>query len=346
MTAAITAPVTNSAIIPPGVYHGLSNSEYHAAPGLSNSGMKDLAVSPLRYWYNFVNPAPKPEDEEETKSQRMGSALHCAVLESEATFESRYVRELDPSDWPVCLDTVGEIRAWVADKRGKCKGTSKDDVIASALAHMEDIGESVPILQVEKSRFFAMNEGKTVLGVDEWDRLAGMIRAISEEPALRPILSNGKPEVSIFAIDPETGVLCKARLDWMAPRHTLDLKSFTAKRGASIDKSIHDAIYYEGYYRQAYWYDFVRRLATGEDHDRSTFVEAFVESQQPHETRIKSFMPKLGGNANLYWLMAHQECRALVRKYAECVQKFGVNPWREDCRIEPLEDGDLRQIGY
>lgn len=346
MSTAITAPITGSAIIPPGIYYGMPAAEYHAAPGLSNSGMKDLAVSPLRFWYLHLNPAPKPEDEEETKAQRMGSALHCAVLESEATFESRYVRALDPSDWPVCLDTVGEIRAWVADRGGKCKGTSKEDVIASALAHMDEIGQSVPILHVEQRHFFAKNEGKTVLSPEEWERLAGMTRAISEEPALRPILASGKPEVSIFAIDPETGVLLKARLDWMAPRHTLDLKSFTAKRGASIDKSIHDAIFYEGYYRQAYWYDFVRRLATGEHHDFSTFVEAFVESDMPHETRIKSFLPKIGGNANLFWLMAHQECRALVRKYAECVERFGVNPWREDCRIEPLQDEDIRQLAY
>jgi PDDEXK-like domain of unknown function (DUF3799) len=323
----------------------ITNEEHHRIRALSNSGMRDLAVSPLRYWYRWINPAPQ-EEREETAAQSMGSALHCAVLESEEAFEARYARALSPSDWPMCLDTIQDIRGWITDKGEKPKGTRKDEVIAHALDLMLRIGEEVPILQVEEARFRMANEGKTILNPDEWERLAGMAQALAEEPALKPILESGKPEVSIVARDPETGVLLKARLDWMAPGTTLDLKSFTVKRGGSIDQAIHDAIYYESYYRQAYFYDLVRRLATGEDQGRTDFVFAFVESDQPHETRLTRLEAKRGGSLNLFWERARIEVRTMIREYAECLAKFGDDPWREKQEIRTLADEDIRQLAY
>lgn len=323
----------------------ISNADHHALRALSNSGMKDLAVSQLRYWYRWVNPAPK-EEEEETAAQRMGSALHCAVLESEERFESRYARALDSSDWPVCLDTVQEIRAWVLDKGGKCSGVRKDDVIASAQEHMKKISESVPFLQLEEAKFLAQNSGKTILKGEEWERLTGMASALSEEPALRPILAKGKAEQSMVAKDPETGVMLKIRVDWLAPKFNLDMKTFVTKRGASIDKSVHDAIFYEGYYRQSYFYDYVRRLVTGEKLGDFESIIAFVESEQPHETRIKRLLPKRGGSPNLFWETARIECQSMIRLYAECLDKYGDSPWREPRTIETLSDEDVRQFAY
>jgi len=171
-----------------------------------------------------------------------------------------------------------------------------------------------------------------------------MAQALTEEPALRSVLANGKGEVSMTARDPETGVLLKARLDWMAPDVTLDLKTFTVKRDGSVDKSICDAIYYEGYHRQAYFYSFVRSLVTGET--PKDFLFSFVESDQPHETRIKRLTSKRGGSLNLYWEMARQECRKLIRLYADCLAQYGDDPWRDKQEISTLADEDVRQFSY
>jgi hypothetical protein len=323
----------------------ISAEEHHAIRALSNSGMKDLAVSPLRYWYRWINPAPKP-DEEESAALKIGSALHCAVLESEEVFESRYACAIDPLDWPVCLDTIQDIRGWITDKGEKPKGTRKDEVIAQALDLMKRLGEEVPILQVEQARFAARNQGKTILKPDEWERLAGMTRALIEESALRPILAKGKSEQTLVARDPETGVFLKARLDWMAPRHTLDLKTFSVKRGGSIDKAICDAIWFEKYYVQMYFYDLVRRLATGSGHDRIDHVLALVESDQPHETRIKLIQPKTGGSLNLLWETARIEARSLIRLYANCLAKYGDEQWRDPQDIHVLADEDIKALAY
>lgn len=321
----------------------ISHDEHHSLSALSNSGMKDLAISPLRYWYQHIN--PMRVEEEETASMRIGSALHCAVLEP-AAFDSRYTRAIDPSFWPVCLDTIQEIRSWITDKGEKPKGARKDEVIAQALDLMDRSRDHVPILQVEQLRFAKEHKGKAILSVDEWKRVAGMAMAVAEEPALRPILENGRCEVSMTARDPETGVLLKARLDWMAPGSTLDLKTFTVKRDGSVDKSIHDAIYYEGYHRQAYFYSFVRGLVTGERPDATDFFFAFVESDQPYETRIKRLTAKRGGSLNLYWETARMEVRKMIRLYADCLAKFGDDPWRDKQDIATLADEDVRQFSY
>jgi hypothetical protein len=50
-----------------------SASDYFASEGLSQSGLKDLAISPYRYWYLNINP-DRPE-RKETPEMRFGSAL-------------------------------------------------------------------------------------------------------------------------------------------------------------------------------------------------------------------------------------------------------------------------------
>jgi hypothetical protein len=331
--------------VEPGVYLDMPAAHYHAIPALSNSGMKHLAISPLRYWHEIIAEKP-PEDEEESKALRLGTALHCAVLEGDEQFDLRYAQALDPAKWPVCLDTIKEIRDWTEQMGAKAGGTKKDEVIAQALALMKRTGVHVPILAEEERRHFAANEGKIILGLEEWRRVCGMARALKAEPKLAPILASGRSEVSIIARDPETGVLLKVRIDWMAPKWTLDLKTFSQQRGKSIDKSIGDAIYYERYWVQAYFYDYVRRLATGERHEAFETVFGFVESEEPYETRLKSLRPKWAGEVNLYWETARIEVKQRIREYADYQQRFGLEPWREAQDIETLTDGDVRQFAF
>lgn len=72
----------------PGVYPELQNEDYHAAPGLSKSGMDLLLKSPAHYR------AAKDTDHEPTPAMLMGSAVHTAVLEPDL-FEKKYVPSPD-----------------------------------------------------------------------------------------------------------------------------------------------------------------------------------------------------------------------------------------------------------
>lgn len=65
----------------PGIYTDLSNEQYHAADGISKSGLDLIARSPYLYRHRQVV--------EQTKAMLIGSAVHCAVLEP-ALFPHRY----------------------------------------------------------------------------------------------------------------------------------------------------------------------------------------------------------------------------------------------------------------
>jgi hypothetical protein len=135
----------------------------------------------------------------------------------------------------------------------------------------------------------------------------------------------------------------KGRLDWVTPTVTLDIKTFTQKRGKSIDQSVADAIYYEGYHAQAYRYAMLRGWPKWD----GKHVVAFVESDPPHEVRLRSLGPKSDGQANLYWTTAQMQTRQLIRLYKKCMDHFGKDqPWRYAQEIDPLLDEEMKGLVF
>lgn len=70
----------------PGIYLDLSNEEYHASDGISNSGLSLIGESPASYIWS----KNAPVNEDKTKPLDLGTAVHCAVLEPDK-FEGRFV---------------------------------------------------------------------------------------------------------------------------------------------------------------------------------------------------------------------------------------------------------------
>lgn len=71
--------------------HGLvsmTNDEYHAAPGISNSHLTDISRTPEYYYAKRLDPNREPE--EVTEAKLIGTATHAAILEPDL-FESRFV---------------------------------------------------------------------------------------------------------------------------------------------------------------------------------------------------------------------------------------------------------------
>jgi hypothetical protein len=325
------------------------SSDYFSAPGLSNTGLKDLAVSPTRYWHKWLNPERPPD--EPTPAMQFGSALHCAVLEP-GEFDKRYACEVSAEDYPGCLVSMDDLRGWLRDHGITPKGTRKDD----AISQVQGVDHNVPILEVIERQHFAANQGKTILSRDDWARVHRAAESLRSEPRIQAILADGQAEVAMFATDPDTGVLLKAKMDWVTPKLTMDVKTFSQQRGKSIDKSVTDAIWYERYHWQAYLYSTIRTLQPGADRGdgpmaRSRavppFVLAFVESEEPHEVRIRELKPMTGGQINLFWERARIEVRGMIQVYAECMAHFGVEkPWRYAREIDPLEDEELPALAY
>ena len=76
--------------IAPGIYHDLSNEQYHSGPGVSKSQLDDIAESPATYiWRKNA-----PVDTEKLQALDMGTALHCLLLEPDE-FDSRFIKAPD-----------------------------------------------------------------------------------------------------------------------------------------------------------------------------------------------------------------------------------------------------------
>lgn len=321
--------------IKPGIYFDMPEDEYRAAPGLSQSALKDLEVSPLRYWHLHIN--PNRPAERVTPELTFGKALHCMVLEPKA-FVERYACELDAADYPGCLSTMDQLKDWLKSNGLPTTAKNKQEL----MDRVQQADPLVPILDLLERGHAKRNAGKVLLGVEDWKRVRRCHDAIASEPRVAEILENGRFEVSYFVDDPDTGVRLKARMDWVPDNLTFDLKSFSQKRGKSIDRSIADAIYYEGYDRQGYFYSRVRRIA--ENKPRLPFILGFVESDEPHETRLAEIGP--GDPANVYWEVAGAKTRGLIQLYADCWKRWGVKPWREEQRIQEIVDQDIPQLAW
>lgn len=317
----------------------MTKGEYFASPGLSHSAIKDLMVSPLRFWYRHIDPNRIPE--EPTPEMIFGNAVHAAVLEPE-TFESRYARKVDVEDFNGCLVTVPEMRAYMEENGQKLKGTLKADIIKQVLAFSPE----VPILDIELAKAEALNAGKTVLAREDWNRVWGCAVALCEEPKFTEILRSGVAEVPLYATDPNSGAPIKGCLDFITPFVTLDIKTFAQKRGKSIDRSATDAILYEGYHLQAYFYWLLRSLQSGVLPPDWRHVIAFVESDPPHDVRLRCLRPKWGSEPSILWTRAMLEVRSMLRLYQECRERFGDSPWRNPRDIDPVLDEEIPALAY
>lgn len=71
-------PAASSDLVRLGLVHGLPNETYHAAPGISKTGLDKLARSPAHYL------AYLREDRRETPALRLGRLIHAAVLEPDS----------------------------------------------------------------------------------------------------------------------------------------------------------------------------------------------------------------------------------------------------------------------
>lgn len=114
---------------------------------------------------------------------------------------------------------------------------------------------------------------KNVLSQGEFADLTCMAANVRKQSRLMRILAHGKAEVTILWHDEQTGLLCKARPDWLNPklRIVLDWKTTEDARPEAVRRTI---LKY-GYHHQAEWY--LRAVEAP-----TTFVWAFIEKSPPY----------------------------------------------------------------
>ncbi len=177
---------------PMGLVHDMPADVYHAVDALSATGLRLLARSAWHYKHRAnVNP---------TRPMLRGTLAHCAVLEPNA-MAARYV--VVPSDAPK-RPTAAQ---W------KAKTPSEDSQKAMAWW----------------SEFQDTAMGREIVSAEDYAVTQQQLQAVADCQILADILAQGAGEVSVFWIDAETGIYCKARPDWMNKRGgsvtLLDLKT-------------------------------------------------------------------------------------------------------------------------
>lgn len=127
----------------------------------------------------------------------------------------------------------------------------------------------------------AAQDGLTVVSQEDWDRAHAMRQAVLDHPDAKALLFDGEGmcEESAFTTD-ENGVKVKARFDRRIPGAIVDLKSTSAKPGASsLTRSVIDY----GYDLSAAHYLNVARLL---ELDADSFWFVFVGKEAPHRVTV------------------------------------------------------------
>ena len=154
--------------------------------------------------------------------------------------------------------------------------------------------------------------------------------ALRQIPKIAALLSRGRPEVSAFWVDPETGVRCKCRPDWVAPDGEgvvlVDLKTCQDASPEGFAKAV--AKY--SYHLQAAHYSAGYAAASGQR--VKAFVFACVEADYPHAAAAYqlddvSMQEGIDLRAGLLELFADCQRSNVWPGYSQDIQPLSLPSW-------------------
>lgn len=227
----------------PGIYDHLPDTEYHSGEGLSASILVEMARSAAHCRAKLDGLRDK-----RTKALEIGTALHCAVLEPER-FKAAYCLAPDPTD-PKFADVVP-----VADTHLKahCKSLGiagysklkKDDLKNAILDVAPDTRFWDQVLEDVQSRSIILNE-------TDMNLCNGVMDSVANHQKASAAFSKGVAERSMYWEDPDSGILCRGRMDYYREDLGIvfDLKSCVDARYHKFQK---DVMNYH-YHMKAAWY--------------------------------------------------------------------------------------------
>ena len=156
------------------------------------------------------------------------------------------------------------------------------------------------------AEFIASAEGKTVIGIDDFVTIRNMKEAIQRHPRASLLLSEGIAESSIFWTDPETGIECKARPDFLTPSGVVvDLKK---TRGAAPHSFLQSVLNFRYFLQAAFYLDGINQIDEIE-YNRFAFIAA--EADPPYRVEVYELDLEFIDHG-------YRECRRLLKLEAEC----------------------------
>jgi hypothetical protein len=162
----------------------------------------------------------------------------------------------------------------------------------------------------------------------DWLKVKAMADKLSEHTLAMRLLSDGKPEVSAYAVDEATGVMRRGRFDWLGTNVITDYKT-----AATVDPKAlagkYGTVKKYGYDQQAAWYlDLCRDLG----HDAQAFAFIFQMKEPPYLVTVAYI-----DEADLW--DARQANRTALERFRDCTAS-GIWPGyiRDDaCAVLSLD---------
>ncbi len=157
------------------------------------------------------------------------------------------------------------------------------------------------------TEFKAEHADKEILKPEEFATAMAMRDAVRADPVAGPLLRRGQAEVGMVWTDPETGLRCKGRMDWLsADTRKVDVKTCRniashafGSAAASYAYHVQSAFYEDGYH------------ALTRSTEPSVIVA--VEAEAPHDVVVYTLDEEvmgLGRDTYQTWLARVKECRA------------------------------------
>lgn len=167
------------------------------------------------------------------------------------------------------------------------------------------------------------------------ERVQDMAAALRSHHIAGPLFEpgSGKPEQSLFWVDRQAGVWCRARTDWLrrAASGRLIISDYKTTKSAEpsyLRRAMHDY----GYFQQAPWYaDGAQALGLDDD---PTFIFVFQEKTPPYLITVVRPDPtavQIGRRLNRQAIEIYHRCvtTGTWPGYSDDVETVALPPWVE-----------------
>jgi hypothetical protein len=166
-------------------------------------------------------------------------------------------------------------------------------------------------MKAAQAEFKAQHKGKEFISQKDFDNVMGIVRSVEKHATAKDLIIDAVYEKSIYWIDEDTGLLCKARPDIWHSSVIADIKTTECARENRFQYSISDY----GYHIQAAMIlDAVKKMAL-EEHMNFFFIAA--ETKRPYP--VVSYPLN---SQSIY--QGKEEYKSALHKMKEC---FDKNEW-------------------
>jgi exodeoxyribonuclease VIII len=235
-----------------------------------------MAVSPLYYWDQYVNPEREPREYKHCFA--VGDGTHKIVLEP-GTFEQTYVVGLDKTKFPTALNTVDDMKQALVKESLMTSGSKPE--LARRLVEEAGYPRDKILMYLEEDHNKGM-AGKIPMPANDYKNMMSMLNAIQRHHSAPGLLFDAYTEQSFYVTD-EFGVLRKCRADAISRcgQYVLDLKTTDDVSDAGFGRTIAQ----RRYHVQGAWYLDILHMLYGSDAPK-TFAFIAVEKTRPFDVAV------------------------------------------------------------